>query len=95
MSSEIKRQIANAIQDMSVGRCVIVGYHKVYAVSESASKEMAEHIVSIIANETNNPPHKEALEAINLIKTIRLDERPEETLARAKRYALVALDETK
>ena len=95
MTSDLKRQIANAIHDMSVGRCVIVGYHKVYAVSESASKEMAEHIVSIIANETNNPPQKEALEAIAIIKTIRLGERPEETLARAKRYALAALDKTK
>lgn len=35
---------------------------------------------------------KEALEAIASIKTTRVGERPEQTLARAKRYALAALE---
>lgn len=53
----LRDQIANAIQDISVGRCVAVGYHKIYAVSESGAKEIADYIIALLDDNAKDAPN--------------------------------------
>lgn len=53
----VRDQIADAVQDISVGRCVVVGYHKIYAVSASGAKEISDYIIALLDDNAKAAPN--------------------------------------
>jgi hypothetical protein len=48
-SADLREAVARIVRELSVGDCVVVQYHKIYAVSERGSFAIADAILPLIA----------------------------------------------
>lgn len=54
LSEGVEEAIARIIREMSRGRCEVVSYHKIYAVTEKGSLGIAQAILSLLPQEKGN-----------------------------------------